>query len=84
MIQAFLIIIIFAILLVLVVGFGIIRAIFRIFFGGGSNLKKQHKQASHEKAQAQTQWHSAEKKKIFTKDEGEYIDFEEIKDPDKH
>lgn len=76
-------------LLVFLMGFSILRTFKDLFFGGGSsNARKggQRRQAgSNSGGQRQSRpssepdYTSANRKKIFTKDEGEYVDFEEVK-----
>ena len=58
----------FFILLVFLMGFSILRTFKNILFGSGSSGKKgeQRRQTSS-------------RKKIFAKDEGEYVDYEEVK-----
>jgi hypothetical protein len=54
-------------------GFSVIRTIKNVLFGSGSNQKNAHQQrTTHKKATS--------KKKIFTKEEGEYVDYEEVKE----
>lgn len=78
----------FFILLVFLMGFSILRAFKNILFGsGGSNTKKKseghHRQTSNnnysEQQNARNYSHASSRKKIFTKDEGEYVDYEEVK-----
>lgn len=78
MLQALLIIILFFILLFVIIGFGIIRSVFRIFFG---NRQPSNRVPKREHS-TQEQWHAYDRKKekVFSKDEGEYIEFEEIKE----
>lgn len=78
----------FFILLVFLMGFSILRTFKNILFGSGSCGKKgeQCRQTSgyssntHNNNSARGEYASqASRKKIFTKDEGEYVDYEEIK-----
>lgn len=80
----------FFILLVFLMGFSILRTFKNMLFGSGSgngkkgeqrrqtssNTGKQQRQARDE---AQDNYAAADRKKIFAKDEGEYVDFEEVK-----
>ena len=65
----------FFILLVFLMGFSILRTFKNILFGSGSSGKKgeQRRQTREEYAS------QASRKKIFAKDEGEYVDYEEVK-----
>ena len=77
--KVLLFILLFFIFLVMIVGFGIIRTIFKLFFGRNQrSTMYQNRQAQQE----QKQWQNTEKKKekLFSKEEGEYVDFEEIKE----
>ena len=78
----------FFILLVFLMGFSILRTFKNILFGSGSsNGKKgeQRRQTSTNSSRQQSyntaeeDYTSANRKKIFAKDEGEYVDFEEVK-----
>lgn len=75
-------------LLVFLMGFSILRTFKHLLFGSGSsNTKKgeQRRQTSsyssgqHHSNTAEDDYISVNRKKIFTKDEGEYVDFEEVK-----
>lgn len=81
----------FCILLVCLLGFSVLRTIKNVLFGSGnSNAKKgkqKRKKSNSSASSAQNQsrttaeetYAAANRKKIFTKDEGEYVDFEEVK-----
>lgn len=78
----------FFILLVFLMGFSILRTFKNMLFGSGSsNTKKgeQRRQTSgyssgqHQSHTTEDDYASANRKKIFAKDEGEYVDFEEVK-----
>lgn len=78
----------FFILLVFLMGFSILRTFKNMLFGNGSHEKKgeQRRQASsysggHHQADMdkEDEYTSSNRKKIFAKDEGEYVDFEEVK-----
>jgi hypothetical protein len=56
----------------------------RIFFGSGDNGKKRYtnNRASNQKNHTYTtkqERNSSSRPKIFSKDEGEYVDYEEVK-----
>lgn len=78
------------ILLVFLMGFSILRTFKNIFFGSGSGKTREepHRQARHTSSssagpsyheQKETYRSSSRRKKIFGKDEGEYVDYEEVK-----
>lgn len=94
MIKFLLVMFLLFILLVVLLGFSLIRSVRNVFFGGGDR-----KQASsgagpagsgrreHKASSGRTSGHASHgrspirrKKKIFGKDEGEYVDYEEIKE----
>ncbi len=82
MISTFFTIILFLILLVIFAGVGIIRTIFNFFNGGNTQSQPQGKnfyQQAREQAAERTAKVSGNGK-IFKQDEGEYVDFEEIKE----
>lgn len=78
----------FFLLLVFLMGFSILRTFKNLLFGSGNSGKKgeQRRQpSSNASGQSQSRDTSEEdtaaanRKKIFTKEEGEYVDFEEVK-----
>ena len=75
----------FFILLVFLMGFSILRTFKNMLFGSGSSNAKKGEQRRQTSSYSggQRQSHNtaepANRKKIFTKDEGEYVDFEEVK-----
>ena len=78
----------FYILLVFLMGFSILRTFKNMLFGSGSSNEKKGEQrrqtSSYSGGQQQSHaaeddYASANRKKIFAKDEGEYVDFEEVK-----
>lgn len=78
----------FFMLMLSLLGFSVIRMIKRTFFGGGGNEKKgqQRRQASASSSEQQQKKQYREesasnlqRKKIFTKEEGEYVDYEEVR-----
>jgi flagellar biosynthesis/type III secretory pathway M-ring protein FliF/YscJ len=61
-------------------GFSVLRGIFRLFFGGTTQntyKEQQEKQRTDSSSQKKHE-------KVFKKEEGEYVDYEEIKNPDAH
>ena len=65
--------------LTLAFGFSFLRAIFRALFG--SSPQPQTKSSSRQKTnQNSKQQKTSSDTKIFKQEEGEYVDFEEIKD----
>lgn len=74
------------ILLLFLMGFSVIRTFKNILFGGGNKKKaQQNRQRSrtgntyNQQSRTEHTNHSSPKKKIISKDEGEYVDYEEIK-----
>lgn len=78
----------FFILLVFLMGFSILRTFKNILFGSSNSGRKsegQRRQTSSSQSsgssasQREEYTEPASRKKIFTKDEGEYVDYEEVK-----
>lgn len=74
-------------LFVLLVGLSLLGSIFRFLFGLGrkTNAGPRHKEEAYgwtgkEARQTTSSSKPVTRKKIFGEDEGEYVDFEEIKD----
>jgi hypothetical protein len=63
----------FVILLTLLMGFSVLRTIKNVLFGSSprKNTRQQQRQTTQKK--------TTTRKKIFDKGEGEYIDYEEVK-----
>lgn len=71
------------ILIILIFGLSIISSIFRVFFGlGKKGSKSSNRNYSNQQTSSrqETVYEQKKHKKIFDNDEGEYVDFEEIKD----
>jgi hypothetical protein len=64
----------FGLLLTLLMGFSVLRTIRNVIFGNPEPKRTTRQQQQHQTTQKKTT-----RKKIFTKDEGEYIDYEEVK-----
>ena len=89
MIKFLLVMFLLFILLVVLLGFSLIRSVRNIFFGSGDRKRtssgtassgnggREHRAAGHS---SHGHWSVRRKKKIFGKDEGEYVDYEEIKE----
>lgn len=71
----------FVILLGLLLGFSVIRMFKQILFGSGNNTRKEApgNRKNQNNSSRQQQHTAPKKKKIIEKDEGEYVDFEEVK-----
>lgn len=75
--------------LVLVVGFSIINGILRLLFGFGRKRNYQrntgtgHSAGQNKETVQNNDQDQTAHKKIFDEDEGEYVDFEEVKEDDK-
>ena len=64
--------------IVFVFGFSIVRFIFRLLFGSGNDRNTRQQQSSREQ-QNKTNYTEHNSPKVISKDEGEYVDYEEIK-----
>ena len=76
----------FFILLVFLMGFSILRTFKNILFGSSGKKGEQRRQTSGYSSDARSNSSAREeyasqvsRKKIFAKDEGEYVDYEEVK-----
>ena len=67
------------VLFVFVFGFSVLRMLFRGIFGLKSNSRPQNRQTNTSQKKQQPTPSSASKK-IIASDEGEYVDYVEIKD----
>ncbi len=88
----FLLVIFFLFLfLIFLMGFSIVRGVKNFLFGGGDNYTKKqthHKRTSNSSNSNSQRYSSSqyedntyrEKKKVYSRDEGEYVDYEEVKD----
>ncbi|GHT37087.1 hypothetical protein FACS189415_2720 [Bacteroidia bacterium] len=66
---------IFGVLLVLLMGFSVLRTLKNAIFGSSEPKRS----TSSRQQQRQTTQKKPPRKKIFTKDDGEYVDYEEVK-----
>ncbi|MDR2498784.1 MAG: DUF4834 family protein [Tannerellaceae bacterium] len=68
-------------LLVFLFGFSIVRFMGRFLFGIGSGRRDQTGRQQNQQSKGSGQQSSAQKRhKVFSSNDGEYIDYEEIKD----
>ncbi|MCC8095153.1 MAG: DUF4834 family protein [Tannerellaceae bacterium] len=73
------------ILLVFLMGFSILRTIKNVLFGSGSKeqkngqRRKTSRKPTSEQQRSRNEDTASQKKKIFTQEEGEYVDYEEVK-----
>ena len=68
---------------ILVLGLSIVGSIVRAIFGFGRRSTSRMNQSDEEQnnqSQEENTTASGKRKKLFTKDEGEYVDYEEVKD----
>lgn len=85
MIKIFLVFFLFLGLLVLLLGFSFIRFVKNMLFGSSkttAGAQQQRRQSTDKQQQQRTAREEAaarSKKKLFQKDEGEYVDYEEVK-----
>lgn len=70
----------FIIIMILVIGLSIVGAVLRFFFGFGRKPKSHSDERFDREGYSQEEEAQPIKKKIFDKDDGEYVDFEEIKE----
>ena len=63
---------------VLLFGFSFLRMVFRAVFGTGT--KPRNASSNQQKKKQANKQPNSSVKKIITREEGEYVDFEEIKD----
>ena len=89
MLKFLIVIFLFFVLLVFLMGFSIIRTVKNILFGGGNEARcgerRQSERAASDNYRSTNNTVEDEdrkyvhRKKIFGKDEGEYVDYEEVK-----
>ncbi|MCD7899902.1 MAG: DUF4834 family protein [Bacteroides sp.] len=83
--MSFILILLFIIVAIFVFGISIIGSILRALFGfgkrAGTNTSSQQQQNTTSEYRKEPQTPKAQKK-IFDKDDGEYVEFEEIKEED--
>jgi len=74
----------FGLILVSLLGFSVIRSFKSFFFGNSKDKSKQRTTTNQQRSSGRTQntmnTQRPARKKVFTEDEGEYIDYEEVKD----
>ncbi len=75
--------ILFFIVLALIMGFTLIKSFFRIFNASKRQNPYQNDRERQQENIYGQQNNQRKKEKIYSKEDGEYIDFEEIKDEDK-
>lgn len=68
------------IIIVLVIGLSIVGGVLRFIFGIGRKVKRGNNERPERESFSQEDENQPVKKKIFDKDDGEYVDFEEIKE----
>lgn len=80
--MVFLYLILFVFLFILLAGVGIVNSIFRLFFG--KRRATGYDPRDGKRQEGGNRWggesSTSTSKKVFSDDDGEYIDFEEIKD----
>lgn len=82
MFKLFLFVVLFFFIMFLLRGVPFLRGLKNLFFGGNNHERKnqQRRQYNPYQSNRQQQDNSASRKKIFAKDEGEYVDYEEVKE----
>ncbi len=74
----------FIIILVLVLGLSIVRGVLRFLFGTGSKSNQRSNRFEEEEEENTSDEASQPKrKKVFDKEDGEYVEFEEVKEDPK-
>ena len=66
---------------IFVLGLSIVGSILRALFGFGRRSSSTHQATNTEETEKQKE--QSKHKKFFSEDEGEYVDFEEVKDSKK-
>ncbi|OAV64521.1 hypothetical protein Barb6_03213 [Bacteroidales bacterium Barb6] len=81
MIRFFLILFAMFLLLMFLMGFSIVRTFRNILSGNTKKTSSQQHRRSDNRQQTHTRREPAQpsRKKIFAKDDGEYVDYEEVK-----
>jgi len=83
MIRILLVLFFFFIILMFLMGFSVFRTMKNIFSGGekkNTQRRQTNKNTSGSQRSSRQEYDIPSRKKIFTKDEGEYIEYEEVKD----
>lgn len=73
--------ILIVLLIILIIGLGLIASFLRSLFGLSKRTSRNQQSTSSQRtwnSVKEEEHHSMNKKKIFSKDEGEYVDYEEI------
>ena len=76
-------IVVFIILFILSAGFSILRAIFNFFTGNTQSTRRNGNQFFGDEKKESHNDSKNHGEKVFSKDEGEYVDFVEFKEEDK-
>ncbi len=76
--KIFLLLFLVFLFIIFAFGFSIVKFIFRLFFGGGNSRNAKQQQSSREQRN-KTNYTGTRYNKVISKEEGEYIDYEEIK-----
>ena len=67
--------------MIFIMGFSVIKFLFRIFFGGSNNNKTNSNRQQSNQQQSKTNYTGSKKSsKVFSNEEGEYVEYEEIDD----
>lgn len=70
------------VLMMFLLGFSVVRTFKNILFGGSTDRKRETHRRTNRNATSKedhTQRTETSRKKIFTKDDGEYVDYEDVK-----
>lgn len=80
MLQLLLVFLLFIVVAVLFIGLSIVGTILRGLFGIGRRQQHHSDEESNHIRYKRKAIHPEGKKRVFAKDEGDYVDFEEVKD----
>lgn len=82
--MSFLLFILFIFLFIVIFGFSVISSIVRALFGLGGKRSSNYSGTGSREQKEEISKPDKKKKKVFAKNEGEYVDFEEVKDTRKN
>ena len=86
MFKFFILMIIFFVLILFAVMFSIIRMVKNALFGpsdkqtnnDNSRMRSEYRSESNNQSRSSNEYSSQNRKKIFSKDDGEYVDYEDV------
>lgn len=72
--------VLFFFMMFLLLGVSFLRGLKNLFFGSSDNKRQSQQRQQQQQSHRQQQQENTARKKIFAKDEGEYVDYEEVKE----